>query len=48
MTIAEKTDYATKPVPELAGVEPTVGMLCWIWNSGFAAVAGDSIAFLEV
>ncbi|KAB8073489.1 hypothetical protein BDV29DRAFT_201797 [Aspergillus leporis] len=35
MTIAEKTDYATKPVPELAGVEPT------------AAVAGDSIAFLE-
>ncbi|KAA8649554.1 hypothetical protein EYZ11_006611 [Aspergillus tanneri] len=45
MSISEKTDYANKPTPELAGVEPTVDMLRWIWDSGFAAVAGDSIAF---
>lgn len=45
MTVAQKTDYATKPIPQLAGVEPTVDMLRWLWDSGFAAVAGDSIAF---
>jgi len=45
MTVAEKTEYATNAVPQLAGVEATVDMLRWIWDSGFAAVAGDGIAF---
>lgn len=45
MDLSAKMDYATKPMPTLAGVEPTKDMLRWIWDSGFAAVAGDSIAF---
>jgi len=45
MTAEEKQAYAESSTPKHAGVEGTDEMLRWIWNSGFAAVAGDSMSF---
>ena len=45
MTAADKLAYAQDPNPQHAGVEGTVEMLRWLWNEGFAAVAGDAISF---
>lgn len=45
MTTAEKMAYAQSSNPEHAGVEGTEEMLRWIWNEGFAAVAGDAVSF---
>jgi kynurenine formamidase len=45
MTPADKLSYAQSSKPQHAGVEGTEDMLRWIWDSGFAAVAGDAISF---
>ncbi|KIW02576.1 uncharacterized protein PV09_06027 [Verruconis gallopava] len=45
MTAAEKVAYAQNPKPQHAGLEGTEEMLRWIWNEGFAAVAGDAVSF---
>ncbi|KAH8820152.1 hypothetical protein F5884DRAFT_39090 [Xylogone sp. PMI_703] len=45
MTDADKTSYANSESPQHAGIEGTVEMLRWIWDTGFAAVAGDGISF---
>lgn len=45
MSAADKLAYAQDPKPQHAGVEGTDEMLRWLWNEGFAAVAGDAISF---
>lgn len=45
MSPADKTAYAESTNPQHAGVEGTEEMLRWIWDTGFAAVAGDAISF---
>lgn len=45
MTDDDKRRYAESPAPQHAGVEGTEEMLRWIWNTGFAAVAGDAVSF---
>ena len=45
MTVAEKKAYASNPKPQHAGVEGTMDVLRWIWDSGIAAVAGDAISW---
>ncbi|KAM4064946.1 putative cyclase domain-containing protein [Hirsutella rhossiliensis] len=45
MTPADKVAYSHDPIPRHAGVEGTEEMLRWLWDEGFAAVAGDSISF---
>ncbi|KAL8725704.1 MAG: hypothetical protein Q9166_007189 [cf. Caloplaca sp. 2 TL-2023] len=34
-----------RPTPDFAGLEPTHEVLEWLWNSKFAAVAGEAPAF---
>jgi hypothetical protein len=41
----QKKDYAAQKEPQHAGVEASLETLEWIWDSGFAAVAGDAISF---
>lgn len=45
MTAEDKNDYAVTKTPQHAGVEGTEEMLRWLWDTGFAAVAGDAISF---
>jgi hypothetical protein len=45
MDEAAKKAYAASTSPKHAGVEGTLDMLKWLWNTGFAAVAGDAISF---
>lgn len=45
MSARERTAYATTKTPQHAGVEGTMEMLRWIWDTGFAAVGGDSVSF---
>ncbi|OAA56338.1 hypothetical protein SPI_07949 [Niveomyces insectorum RCEF 264] len=45
MDAADKVAYAQDANPQHAGVEGTEEMLRWIWNTGFAAVAGDAVSF---
>ena len=45
MGAEDKLAYARCKEPQHAGVEGTEDMLRWIWDSGFAAVAGDAISF---
>jgi hypothetical protein len=42
---AGRMAYATTKTPQHAGVEGTIEMLRWIWDTGFAAVAGDAVSF---
>jgi hypothetical protein len=44
-TIAQKQAYAKQQVPSHAGVEATLEVLEWLWDSGFCAVAGDAISW---
>lgn len=44
-TLEEKEAYSKLKVPEHAGVEATLQLLQWIWNSGISAVAGDAISW---
>lgn len=41
----QKREYAAQKEPRHAGVEASIGLLEWIWDSGFAAVAGDAISW---
>jgi len=45
MTDVRKRQYADNPKPEHAGVEATTDVLRWLWNTGFAAIAGDAISW---
>lgn len=45
MGVTERTAYANSTAPQHAGVEGTVEMLRWIWDTGFAAVGGDAVSF---
>ncbi|KAG9239999.1 hypothetical protein BJ878DRAFT_431234 [Calycina marina] len=45
MTSEAKFEYAKSTNPQHAGVEGTEEMLRWIWDEGFAAVAGDAVSF---
>lgn len=45
MTTEDKQAYADSSSPQHAGVEGTTEMLRWIWDEGFAAVAGDAISW---
>jgi hypothetical protein len=45
MDVAAKQAYAVTTSPKHAGVEGTMDVLKWIWNTGFAAVAGDAISW---
>ena len=42
---AEQLALSKRPRPEFMGVEPTEENLQWLWESQFAAVAGDAPAF---
>ncbi|KAF3006875.1 hypothetical protein E8E13_010929 [Curvularia kusanoi] len=45
MSAEAKLAYAQSSAPQHAGLEGTEEMLRWIWDQGFAAVAGDAISF---
>lgn len=45
MDAIAKAAYASSKAPQHAGIEGTEEMLRWIWDSGFAAVASDSVSF---
>ena len=45
MTPAQKDAYATSSNPQHAGIEATEDILRWLWDEGFAAVAGDAISW---
>lgn len=45
MNDRERLAYAQNSSPQHAGVEGTEEMLRWIWDEGFAAVAGDAVSF---
>lgn len=45
MTDAQKQEYSNNPSPLHAGVEATTDMLRWLWDTGFAAIASDSISW---
>ncbi|KAK1997573.1 hypothetical protein LX36DRAFT_711568 [Colletotrichum falcatum] len=42
---AARRAVAARASPDFLGVEPTEALLRWIWESGFAAVAGDAPSF---
>jgi kynurenine formamidase len=45
MTDAQKQAYSDNPSPEHAGVEATTEVLRFLWDTGFAAIAGDAISW---
>ncbi|KAF2087341.1 hypothetical protein K490DRAFT_73736 [Saccharata proteae CBS 121410] len=45
MDDAAKKAYATGGNPQHAGVEGTMDVLRWLWDSGISAVAGDAISW---
>ncbi|RMJ28804.1 putative cyclase [Aspergillus sp. HF37] len=45
MTDAQKQKYSNNRNPEHAGVEATTDVLRWLWDTGFAAIAGDAISW---
>lgn len=45
MSSSEKIAYSQQKSPSHCGVEATMEMLEWLWDSGFVAVAGDAISF---
>lgn len=45
MSLQQKASYGSNPAPEHAGVEASQAVLRWIWDSKFAAVAGDAISW---
>ena len=44
-SVAESKELATLITPSSTGLESSEDILQWIWDSGFAAVAGDNPAF---
>ncbi|OCL06300.1 hypothetical protein AOQ84DRAFT_411421 [Glonium stellatum] len=45
LSIDEQKALAERPSPDFIGLEATTGVLRWIWESGFAAVASDAPSF---
>lgn len=45
LSLEEQAALPDRPSPDFLGVQPTREMLEWIWDSGFAAVASDAVAF---
>lgn len=45
MSEEQKIAYAASDKPEHMGVEASLEALEWVWDSGFAAVAGDAISW---
>lgn len=45
MDVEAKKAYACSKSPKHAGVEGSLDVLKWVWNTGFAAVAGDAISW---
>ncbi|KAK7516321.1 hypothetical protein IWZ03DRAFT_360073 [Phyllosticta citriasiana] len=43
MSRAPKEAFAANEAPRFAGVEGTKEVAAWLWDKGFAAVAGDSV-----
>ncbi|KAK8157380.1 hypothetical protein IWX90DRAFT_390772 [Phyllosticta citrichinensis] len=41
----QKEAFGANEAPTFAGVEGTVDVLGWLWDTGFAAVAGDSVSW---
>jgi kynurenine formamidase len=41
----QKKDYAAQREPEHAGMEASIELLEWLWDSGISAVAGDAISW---
>jgi len=44
-TSQQKRAYADQKEPEHAGVEASIELLEWLWDSGITAVAGDAISW---
>jgi len=44
-TTEQKKAYAAQKAPEHAGVEASIELLEWLWDSGIAAVVGDAISW---
>jgi kynurenine formamidase len=44
-TEQQKKDYAAQEEAEHAGVEASIELLEWLWDSGITAVAGDAISW---
>ncbi|KAF2495096.1 hypothetical protein BU16DRAFT_581850 [Lophium mytilinum] len=42
---AAQAALATRPSPDFIGLEPSLAVLRWIWDSGFCAVASDAPSF---
>jgi hypothetical protein len=45
LSAAEQQAISKRESPDFLGVESSAGVLRWIWESGFAAVAGDAPSF---
>ncbi|RAH80605.1 hypothetical protein BO86DRAFT_448974 [Aspergillus japonicus CBS 114.51] len=45
MTHSQKQRYSENPEPQHAGVEATVDVVRWLWDTGFAAIASDAISW---
>ncbi|KAJ5593901.1 uncharacterized protein N7459_000109 [Penicillium hispanicum] len=45
LTDQQRKDLPNRPSPDFNGVEATEGMLRWLWERQFAAVAGDAPSF---
>ncbi|KAI1648736.1 uncharacterized protein F4817DRAFT_53502 [Daldinia loculata] len=45
MDMAAKMAYSSSLSPKHAGVEATPEVLKWLWDTGFAAVAGDALSW---
>ncbi|KAF2807658.1 uncharacterized protein BDZ99DRAFT_62128 [Mytilinidion resinicola] len=41
----DQNALATRPSPDFIGLEPSLAVLRWIWESGFCAVASDAPSF---
>ena len=44
-TEQQKKEYAAQEEAEHAGVEASIELLEWLWDSGITAVAGDAISW---
>lgn len=45
MCLEDKQAYAATTGPKHAGVEGNLEVLRWLWDTGFAAIAGDAISW---
>ncbi|KAH8196113.1 hypothetical protein TruAng_009712 [Truncatella angustata] len=45
LSVSEQKAIPDRESPDFLGVEPSAEVLQWIWESGFAAVAGDAPSF---